>query len=73
MTKKDMYIELLRITECNIEYYMSIEDIAGCHLLLRLCLKCIPDEDDLADAEKIDLLELVLCNLKLLSRVKEAF
>ena len=73
MTKKEKYENLLYIPECIINYYMSETEIIQSHMILRLVVKSIVDDDDLNILEKIELLEFALKLLKCLTQVKEVF
>lgn len=73
MTKKEKYENLLYIPECIISYYMSKTEVIQSHMLLRLAVKSISDDDDLNTLEKIELLKHALELLKCLTQVKEVF
>lgn len=73
MTKKEKYENLLYIPECIISYYMSETEIIQSHMILRLVVKSIVDDNDLNTLEKIELLEYALKLLKCLTQVKEVF
>lgn len=65
MTKKEKYENLLYIPECIIGYYMSETEVIQSHMLLRLAVKSISDDDDLNILDKIELLKYALRLLNL--------
>lgn len=73
MTKKEKYENLLYISECIISYYMSETEIIQSHMILRLAVKSIVDDNDLNTLEKIELLEYALKLLKSLMQVRGVF
>lgn len=73
MTKKEKYENLLYIPECIISYYMSETEIIQSHMILRLAVKSIVDDNDLNTLQKIELLEYALKLLKCLIQAKEVF
>ena len=73
MTKKEKYENLLYIPECIISYYMSETEIIQSHMILRLAVKSIIDDNDLNVLEKVGLLECALKLLKCLAQVREVF
>lgn len=73
MTKKEKYENLLYIPERVISYYMSKTEVIQSHMLLRLAVKSIVDDDDLNVLEKIELLKHALELLKCLAQLKEVF
>lgn len=73
MTRKEKYENLLYIPECIISYYMSETEIIQSHMILRLAVKSIVDDNDLNTLEKIELLEYALKLLKSLMQVRRVF